>query len=268
MKFVNKILNFHRGLIPGKSDKTNNEKGSSELLEGEGNKNSTFKTLALKTAKFIYKYLKKIVIIILGLLLAMIQPMINIAKRHPIAFFVAVILHSILLYGLINSNIDRWEVTQKKPSISETTPAKAIMIDIGIMEAERERLVELEKQKQQKIETEIQKSETAKEVQKKAEQETLLAKAQREFAELKRQSEEEKTKEAAKQKEISEAKAEEAEQQAKVAEQQAKEATKQKEIYMHNIKDFRQLKTKVRVWGENRRNKRLQVAFSHYHRYK
>ncbi len=39
MKFVNKVLDFLKGLLPGKPDKTNNEKDSSELLEGEGNKN-------------------------------------------------------------------------------------------------------------------------------------------------------------------------------------------------------------------------------------
>jgi len=36
MKFFTKILDFLRGLIPSKSDKTNNEKDSSELHEGEG----------------------------------------------------------------------------------------------------------------------------------------------------------------------------------------------------------------------------------------
>jgi len=36
MKFVNKVLDFLKGLLPGKSDKTNNEKDSSELHEGEG----------------------------------------------------------------------------------------------------------------------------------------------------------------------------------------------------------------------------------------
>ena len=56
MKFVNKVLDFLKGLLPGKPNKTNNEKGSSELLEGEGNKNSTFKTFAPKSVKFIYSY--------------------------------------------------------------------------------------------------------------------------------------------------------------------------------------------------------------------
>ena len=110
MKFVNKVLIFLKNLLPGKSDKTKNEKDSSELLEGQGNKDFTSKALVLKSAEFIFKYLKKFVIFILGLLLTMAQPMIKIAKKHPIAFWTAIILHAVLLYGLIYSNMDGWEV--------------------------------------------------------------------------------------------------------------------------------------------------------------
>ena len=86
MKFFTKILDFLRGLLPSKSDKTNNEKDSSELHEGEEGKGSAFKTFALKAVKFIYKYLKKFVIFILGLLLTMAQPMIKIAKKASNSF--------------------------------------------------------------------------------------------------------------------------------------------------------------------------------------
>jgi len=55
MKFVNKVLDFLKGLLPGKSDKTNNEKDFSEVLKGQGNKDSTFKTFALKSVKLKYK---------------------------------------------------------------------------------------------------------------------------------------------------------------------------------------------------------------------
>ena len=130
MKFVNKVLDFLKGLLPGKSDKTNNEKDFSELLEGEGSKDSAFKTFALKSVKFIYKYLKKFVIFIIGLLFTIAQPMIKIAKKHPIAFWAAIILHAVLLYGLIYSNMDGWEVTQNKPSIHQPAPVEAIVIDI------------------------------------------------------------------------------------------------------------------------------------------
>ena len=150
MKFVNKVLDFLKGLLPGKFDKANNEKDFSEVLKGQGNKGSTFKTFALKSVKFIYKYLKKFVIFILGLLLTMMQPMINIAKKHPIAFWAAIIFHAVLLYGLLYSNIESWEVTQNKPSVSQAAPIETVMIEYEIIEAEEERLQELEKQKKQK----------------------------------------------------------------------------------------------------------------------
>ena len=63
--------------------------------------------------------------------------MINIAKKHPIAFWAAIIFHVILLFGLLYSNIDSWEVTQNKPSIYQPAPVEAIVIDIEIIEAEK-----------------------------------------------------------------------------------------------------------------------------------
>ena len=129
MKFVNKILDFIKDLLPGKSNKTNNEKNSSELLEAEENKGSAFKAFALKSAKFIFKNLKKFVIIIFGLINTMMQPMIKISKKHPIAFWATIILHVLLLFGLLYSNIDRWQGSQNKPSISKTAPVQAIFID-------------------------------------------------------------------------------------------------------------------------------------------
>ncbi|MDC0239850.1 hypothetical protein OAK82_05735 [Candidatus Thioglobus sp.] len=236
MKFVNKVLDFLKGLLPGKSDKTNNEKDFSELLEGEGNKDSAFKTFALKSVKFVYKYLKKFVIFILGLLFTMAQPMIKIAKKHPIAFWTAIILHAVLLFGLLYSNIDRWEVTQIKPSISQPAPVEAIVIDIEIIEAEKERLKDLEKQKQQKLKEQEERSESAQQSQKVAEQEALKAKAKKVMAEVQRKAEEAKTKEAEVKRKAEEAKAkeaskqkEEAEVKRKAEEAKAKEASKQKE---------------------------------------
>ena len=166
MKFLNKVLDFLKGLLPSKSDKTNNEKDSSELFEREENKDSTFKTFALKSVKFIYKYLKKFVIFIFGLILTMAQPMIKIAKKHPIAFWAAIILHAVLLFGLLYSNIDRWEVTQNKPSISQPAPVEAIVIDIEIIEAEKEGIEELEKAKEQKLKEQEERSESAQQVKK------------------------------------------------------------------------------------------------------
>ena len=244
MKFVNKVLDFLKGLLPGKFDKANNEKDFSEVLKGQGNKDSTFKTFALKSVKFIYKYLKKFVIFILGLLFTMMQPMIKIAKKHPIAFWAAIIFHAVLLYGLLYSNIDRWEVTQNKPSISQPAPVEAIVIDIEIIEAEKERLKDLEKQKLQKLKEQEERSESAQQSQKIAEQEALKAKAKKVMAEIQRKAEEAKAKEAealaqeaAKQKEeaevktkAEEAKAKQAEEKRKTEEAKTKEAEEQKDI--------------------------------------
>ena len=166
---------------------------------------------------------KKFVIFILGLLFTMMQPMIKIAKKHPIAFWAAIILHAILLYGLIYSNIDRWEVTQNKPSVSQAAPIETVMIEYEIIEAEEERLQDLEQQKQQKIKEEEKRSESAQQSQKIAEQEALKAKAKKVMAEVQRKAEEAKAKEA-------EALAEEAAKQKEEAEvkRKAEEALKLK----------------------------------------
>ncbi len=244
MKFVNKVLIFLKNLFPGKSDKTNNEKDSSELVKGEGDKDSTFKALVSKSAVFIFKYLKKFLIFVLGLLHTVAQPMIKIAKKHPIAFWAAVIFHVALLTGLFYADVG--ETIQKKSptsqSISQSAPIEAIVIDIEIIEAEKERLKELEKQKQQKLKEQEERSESAKESQKIAEQEALKAKAKKVMAEVQREAEEAKAKEAeilaqeaAKQKEeaelkrkAEEAKAKKAEEKRKTEEAKTKEAEKQK----------------------------------------
>jgi len=246
MKFVNKVLDFLKGLVPTKPDKTTNEKDSSDLLEGEEGKGSAFKTFTLKVVKFIYKYLKKFVIFILGLILTMSQPMIKIAKKHPIAFWAAVIFHVVLLTGLFYADVG--ETIQKKShtsqSMPQSAPIEAIVIDIEIIEAEKERIEELEKQKLEKLKEQEKRSESAKASQKIAEQEALKAKAKKVMAEIQREAEEAKTKEAeilaqeaAKQKEeaevkrkAEEVKAKQAEEKRKTEEAKTKEAEKQKDI--------------------------------------
>jgi len=42
MKFVNKVLDFLKGLLPGKFDKANNEKDFSGLLERERGHDADF----------------------------------------------------------------------------------------------------------------------------------------------------------------------------------------------------------------------------------
>ena len=126
----------------------------------------------------------------------MMQPMIKISKKHPIAFWAAVILHASLLFGLLYANVERWSPPEQNSSILPSAPVQAIMIDMEIIEAEQDRLKDVEKQKQQKLKNEEKRSETAQKDQKVAEQEALKAKAKKVMAEVQRKSEEAKTKEA------------------------------------------------------------------------
>jgi colicin import membrane protein len=122
--------------------------------------------------------------------------MVKISKKHPIAFWAAVIFHASLLFGLLYANVERWNPPEQNLSILPSAPVQAVMIDMEIIEAEQERLKDVEKQKQQKIKNEEKRSETAKKDQKVAEQEALKAKAKKVMAEVQRKSEEAKTKEA------------------------------------------------------------------------
>ena len=196
MNFVKKIADFFRGLFSKKSDSSseNNEQTSSNEQEVTGD--SKFLVFVKKSLAFLYKYTKKLVIFILGLINTMMRPMVKISKKHPIAFWVAVVFHAALLFGLLYANVERWDAPQQTSSVSQPAPVQAVMIDMEIIEAEQDRLKDVELQKQQKLKDEEKRSETAKKDQKIAEQEALKAKAQKVFAEVKRKAEEAKAKEA------------------------------------------------------------------------
>ena len=196
MNFVKKIADFFRGLFSKKSDSSseNNEQASSNEQEVTGD--SKFLVFVKKSLSFLYKYTKKLVIFILGLINTMMRPMVKISKKHPIAFWVAVVFHAALLFGLLYANVERWDAPQQTSSVSQPAPVQAVMIDMEIIEAEQDRLKDVELQKQQKLKNEEKRSETAKKDQKIAEQEALKAKAQKVFAEVKRKAEEAKAKEA------------------------------------------------------------------------
>ena len=196
MNFFKKITQFFSNLIPKKADLDSEEKnkgGSSDVQEA---KTSGLKNFIIKASSVLYKYLKKFVLFMLGLINTMMQPMVKISKKHPIAFWAAVILHASLLFGLLYANVERWSPPEQNSSILPSAPVQAVMIDMEIIEAEQERLKDVEKQKQQKIKSEEKRSETAQKDQKVAEQEALKAKAKKIMAELQRKSEEAKTKEA------------------------------------------------------------------------
>ena len=196
MNFLKKITQFFSNLLPKKIEVASKEKEKGKLSDVQEDKTSRIKNFIIKISSFIYRYLKKFVIFLLGLINTMMQPMIKISKKHPIAFWAAVILHASLLFGLLYANVERWSPPEQNSSILPSAPVQAVMIDMEIIEAEQDRLKDVEKQKQQKLKNEEKRSETAQKDQKVAEQEALKAKAKKVMAEVQRKSEEAKTKEA------------------------------------------------------------------------
>ena len=113
MNFLKKIAQLFWSLFSKKTDESIKEKGTSKSIEGEVLAESSFKILVLKISNLSYKYIKKFISFILGLIHTMMQPMIKISKKHPIAFWAAVILHALLLFGLLYANVNQWEGAQQ-----------------------------------------------------------------------------------------------------------------------------------------------------------
>ena len=194
MNFFKKITQFFSKSFSKKIDTIPKEKDKPVKLEIANT--SRFKSFFVKVLSVIFKYFKKFIFLIFGLIDSMMRPMVKISKNHPIAFWAAVILHASLLFGLLYANVERWDPPEQNSSILPTAPIQAVMIDMEIIEAEQDRLKDVEKQKQQKLKNEEKRSVTAKKDQKVAEQEALKAKAKKVMAEIQRKSEEAKAKEA------------------------------------------------------------------------
>jgi len=151
MNFFKKITQFFSDLLSKKEDLTSNEKDKSKSVDLEEDKTSRFKNFITKASSSIYKYLKKFVLFLLGLINTMMRPMIKISKKHPIAFWAAVILHASLLFGLLYANVERWSPPEQNSSILPSAPVQAVMIDMEIIEAEQDRLKDVENQKQKSL---------------------------------------------------------------------------------------------------------------------
>jgi hypothetical protein len=130
----------------------------------------------------------------------------EIAKSHPIAFWVAVVFHLILVVGLFFSNAQRWEIPKEDPkkAASRTIP-KAVTVDLTEIKKEKQRLVDIQKQKTLKIQREEKRLRVLEDerYQKQRKINQLKAKTQKEkqakaLAEEKRKAAEEKRKEAEK----------------------------------------------------------------------
>jgi len=203
------------------------------------------RSMAIKAAQSVVKVvnlenIKKLGIYIVNLITSLIvsaaQPMIKIAKKHPIAFSFAMIFHIALVVGLMNSNVEYWKMPEPPKGAQQEAPTKAVTIDVEVIKAEREKLADLEKQKQKKLASDIQKSEAAKKAQKHAEEHRKAeekkakeAAKQKALAEEKTREELAKAEEAAKKKELAEAKAKEAEKKEAIAKQLTEEAKKKNE---------------------------------------
>jgi TolA protein len=257
MNFVKKITLFFRDLFSKKTDESIKEKDTSKSIKGEALAESNFKIIVLKASNLFYKYLKKFIIFILGLIHTMMQPMIKISKKHPIAFWAAVILHALLLFGLLYANVDRWQSPQQQSSNSQPAPVQAVIIDPEIIEAEQERLKDVEKQKQQKLKNEEKRSETAKKDQKVAEQEALKAKAKKIMAEVQRKAEEAKTKDAEKLAKEAAAKKEQAEAKRIAEEAKAKDAETKRIAEEAKAKDAEKLAKEAAEKKEQAEAKRI-----------
>ena len=166
MNFVKKIASSIRSLFSKKtaSATQKNDKIKSEDLEVTGD--SKFLAYLKKTLAFLYKYSKKLVIFTLGLINTMMKRMIKISKKHPIAFWAAVILHAALLFGLLYANVERWETPQQTSSVSQAAPVPAVMIDMEIIDAEQYRPKDVENKNKQKQKNEEKRAETDKKEQK------------------------------------------------------------------------------------------------------
>ena len=203
-------MQFFRILFSKKTNASSIEKNNTKPNEGEARdlNESKFKAIVFKAWHLLYKLLKKFIIFSLNSIYSMMLPMIKISKKHPIAFWAAVILHLSVLFGLFYTNSSDWEAKAiQQNSLTDEPVIETVMLDYEIIEAavvrikdeekqKQQKLKDEEKQKQQKLKNEEKRSETAKQDQKVAEQEALKAKAKKIMAEIQRKSEEAKTKEA------------------------------------------------------------------------
>jgi len=176
------------------------------------------------------KFLNFIVNLFTGLIVAAVRPMVKIARKHPVAFVFAVVIHITLVVGLLYAKVESWEMPEQKAGAQQSVPTKAVTIDVEVIKAERQRLVDLEQQKQDKLESEIKQSEAAKKAQKHAEehrkdeeQKAAEATKQKQLADKERKVTEAKSAEASKKKELAEADALEAEKQKQLADEERKE---------------------------------------------
>ncbi|SMN16917.1 TolA protein [uncultured Candidatus Thioglobus sp.] len=167
----------------------------------------------------------------------------KIAKKHPLAFWAAIVLHVALVIGLVFTNVQRWEIPQQSVKSSSTAVPKAVTIDLTEIKREKQRLIDI-KQKREKRLVELKRAEKRVESERYKEQQRLKklkAKTKKEKqakakAEKSRKIAEKKIQQALKTKKVAEKKAKEAVKKKKLAEKKAKEAQRKADAAEKNKK--------------------------------
>ncbi len=167
----------------------------------------------------------------------------KIAKKHPFAFWAAIVLHVALVIGLVFTNVQRWEIPKQSAKSSSTAVPKAVTIDLTEIKREKQRLIDI-KQKREKRLVELKRAEKRVENERYKEQQRLKklkAKTKKEKqakakAEKSRKIAEKKIQQALKTKKVAEKKAKEAVKKKKLAEKKAKEAQRKADAAEKNKK--------------------------------
>jgi len=189
----------------------------------------------------------------------------KIAEKHPVAFWVAVVLHVTLLFGLIFATVPEWQETKQKP-IQAKAITQAVTVDLKSIEQEKKRLFDIEKKKEQRI-LDLKKAEKKLENERYKEQQRLKKlKKQTDEAEKKKKLIEEKKKEtekaikealskANKEKKILEQKTKEVQKKKELIEQKTKEAEKKKRIADEKAKEAEKIRKETEIARNKEKDK-------------
>ncbi len=183
----------------------------------------------------------------------------KIAKRHPVAFSSAIILHIILLFGILFSNI---QSVKKIDKVKKTTTkpkyiSKVVAVNLSEFKKEKQRITDIKKKKDLRLKREEKHLKTLEDKRyqeqrkineikaktKKAKQAKKIAEQQKKAAEKKKKAAEKAAKAAEKAAKAAEKKTKEAEKAAKAAEKKTKAAEEAgKEAKLERKKDAEEVK--------------------------
>ena len=181
----------------------------------------------------------------------------KIAEKHPVAFWVAVAIHGILLIGLIFATVPEWQPPKQKPIIAKDI-TKAVTVDLKSIEQEKKRLYDIEKKKEKRVE-DLRKAEKKLENERYKEQQRLekYKKQVKEAAIKKKETEkaikEELLKAEKKKKETEKAIKEElkkAEEKRKIIEAETKKAEKKKKVADDELKEVEKSRKETEIKRE------------------